>query len=90
MGIEAEPESDAGVARGDRGMTTSVTLLEQTKSYLQAQLHRVAPDSILTQAWEEFYRVYSNLVRRFVLAQGLAARMRTTASRRYGSPWRSS
>lgn len=51
--------------------TTNVVLLYQTKQYLAAQLQRQAPNTVLAQAWDEFYRVYSNLIRRFVLAQGL-------------------
>jgi RNA polymerase sigma-70 factor, ECF subfamily len=51
--------------------TTNVVLLGQTKQFLEAQLRKQMPDTILVQAWEEFYRVYGNLIRRFVLTQGL-------------------
>jgi RNA polymerase sigma-70 factor (ECF subfamily) len=50
---------------------TSLSLLEQTQAYLQALLERRAPDTLLTQAWQEFYRVYSELIRRFVISHGV-------------------
>jgi RNA polymerase sigma factor (sigma-70 family) len=31
-----------------------------------------APDSVLVSAWDEFYRIYDNLIRRFAVAQGLS------------------
>lgn len=64
-------DSDPAAGQLNQGMTTNVVLLEQTKCYLEAQLQHLAPDSALAQAWDEFYRVYSSLIRRFVLAQGL-------------------
>lgn len=51
--------------------STNPVLLHQTQRYLESLLQRQAPDTMLTQAWAEFYRVYSNLIRRFVVAQGL-------------------
>lgn len=50
---------------------TDVALLEQTKGYLQAQLERRAPDTLLTHAWQEFYRVYSDVIQRFVISHGI-------------------
>jgi len=63
--------SERAAEQSNGGMTTNVVLLEQTKRYLEAQLQHLAPDTVLAQAWDEFYRVYNSLVRRFVLAQGL-------------------
>jgi len=51
---------------------TVLPLLNQAKSYLRTQLQRQAPDSVLTEAWDEFYRVYSGLIRRFVAAHGVS------------------
>ena len=52
-------------------MTTSEFLLESTQEYLRQLVERTTPDSLLAAAWDEFYRVYSDLVRRFVVARGL-------------------
>jgi len=49
---------------------TNISLLEQTQAYLQAMLQRRAPDTLLSQAWQEFYRVYSDVIRRFVIVHG--------------------
>ena len=51
--------------------TTYLPLLQNTQEYLQAMLRRQAPDSVLVEAWEEFYRVYDGLIRRFILARGM-------------------
>lgn len=50
---------------------TRLSLLKQTQEYLQAMLERRAPDTLLTQAWHEFYRVYSEVIKRFVMSQGI-------------------
>jgi RNA polymerase sigma factor (sigma-70 family) len=50
---------------------TNIDLLSQAKQYLEAQLKRQAPDTVLTLAWNEFYGMYSKVIQRFVLAQGL-------------------
>ncbi len=50
---------------------TRISLLQQTQAYLQALLERRAPDTLLTQAWQEFYRVYSQVIRRFVMSHGV-------------------
>lgn len=52
---------------------TNLPLLESTQTYLQSLLERQAPDSVLSEAWDEFYRVYSELIRRFVFARGVPA-----------------
>jgi len=64
-------DNELSAGQSNLGLTTNVELLEQTKHYLQARLQHLAPDTVLAQAWDEFYRVYSSLVRRFVVAQGL-------------------
>ncbi len=51
--------------------TTCVPLLQQTQAYLQTLLRRQAPDSVLAEAWQEFYRVYNKLIRRFAVARGM-------------------
>jgi len=50
---------------------TQTRLLLQTQAYLHAQLERTVPDAELTEAWHRFYRVYSSLIRRFVLAHDI-------------------
>ena len=51
--------------------TTNQFLLESTQEYLRRLVDHQTPDSLLAAAWDEFYRVYSELVRRFVGSQGL-------------------
>ncbi len=51
--------------------TTLLPLLHDTQAFLQSLLRRQAPDSVLSEAWEEFYRVYNELIRRFVIARGM-------------------
>lgn len=46
-------------------------LLENTQEFLRAGMVQLAPDSDVAGAWDEFYRVYSVLIRRFVIARGL-------------------
>ena len=50
---------------------TPLPLLGKTQAYLQTVLNRQAPDTVLTESWHEFYRVYSRLIRRFAGAHGL-------------------
>ena len=45
---------------------TNLSLLFKTQQYLRELLQRRAPDSLLVAAWSEFYRVYSEIIRRFV------------------------
>lgn len=60
-----EPESDSD----DRVEETNLPLLDKTQAYLRATLDREAPDSLLAAAWDEFYRVYNELIRRFVISR---------------------
>ncbi|MCA9188172.1 MAG: sigma-70 family RNA polymerase sigma factor [Pirellulaceae bacterium] len=55
----------------ERERSTTLELLQQTQSYLKQRLANKAPDAVLTNAWETFYEVYSGVVRRFAVAQGL-------------------
>jgi len=50
---------------------TGLELLQNTKEYLRSLLEQEVPDTVLTQAWEEFYAVYNELIRRFVITQGM-------------------
>ena len=50
---------------------TRLSLLEDTKSYLRSLLEEKASDSVLVYAWDEFYRIYDALIRRFVVSQGV-------------------
>lgn len=70
--MAAQNQSDPG-SQGKRGFdprATNVSLLEQTQAYLQAMLQRRMPDTLLAHAWQEFYRVYSDVIRRFVIVHG--------------------
>ena len=48
-------------------------LLENTQEFLRTQVVERAPGSELAEAWDEFYRVYDVLIRRFAMARGLRA-----------------
>jgi RNA polymerase sigma-70 factor (ECF subfamily) len=47
---------------------TNTSLLAHTQQYLQSLLERRDADSLLAQSWDEFYRVYNGLIRRFIVA----------------------
>lgn len=55
----------------DRIDETSLTLLDRTQAYLEALLRAQAPNTLLVEAWTEFYRLYSRLIRRYVLHRKL-------------------
>lgn len=55
-----------------RGTKTNVVLLGWTQEYLRTLLAEESPDSVLAAAWDEFYRVYDSLMRRFAMARGLS------------------
>src|SRR5262245_5602436 len=48
-------------------------LVTNTCAFLKHRLRKVAPDAVLTHAWEGFYRTYTNVLRR------MAARLRLDA-----------
>lgn len=50
---------------------TYVPLLLGAQSYLKAILDNKAPDSLVSQAWDDFYHAYDGLIRRFVITQGV-------------------
>ena len=50
---------------------TYLPLLKNTQAYLRSLLERQAPDTVLTEAWEHFYRIYNGVIRRFVIAHGI-------------------
>jgi RNA polymerase sigma factor (sigma-70 family) len=53
------------------GQETNVLLLGWTQEYLRSLVEQETPDSMLAAAWDEFYRVYDGLMRRFAFARGL-------------------
>lgn len=53
------------------GRETNVVLLGWTQEYLRSLLIKASPDSVLCVAWDEFYRIYDDLLRRFAAARGL-------------------
>src|SRR5262249_10585267 len=55
----------------ERGTRTNVELLGLTQEFLRSEIARQAPDSLLNTVWDEFYRVYNELLRRFAVARGL-------------------
>ena len=51
---------------------TRLSLLHNTQAFLKALLEEEVPHSDLVEAWEEFYRVYDGLIRRFMIARGVS------------------
>lgn len=43
---------------------TERILVDQTKEYLHQRLSKVAPDAVLTRAWDVFYHTYTDVLRR--------------------------
>ena len=39
-------------------------LVKNVKAFLKHRLQRLAPDAVLTHAWDSFYRTYTNILRR--------------------------
>jgi RNA polymerase sigma factor (sigma-70 family) len=54
------------------GSETNIVLVGWVQEYLRSQLQQNTPDALLTAAWDEFYRVYDDLMRRFAVARGLS------------------
>lgn len=50
---------------------TNTNLLGLTQEYLKTEIAQRAPDSLLATVWDEFYRVYDGLLRRYIGAHGL-------------------
>ncbi|HUQ71888.1 MAG TPA: sigma-70 family RNA polymerase sigma factor [Planctomycetaceae bacterium] len=50
---------------------TCLHLLWSTQDYLKALLNNKLPNTLVAAAWDDFYRVYDDLIRRFVVAQGV-------------------
>ena len=43
---------------------TEKVLVNQAKEYLHQRLQKLAPDAVLTQAWDSFYETYTEVLRR--------------------------
>jgi RNA polymerase sigma factor (sigma-70 family) len=67
--IDLEDEQPVVPKKGVSG--THLTLLLDAQEYLRKLLDEKAPDSLLAASWESFYAVYDDLIRRFVVAQGV-------------------
>jgi RNA polymerase sigma factor (sigma-70 family) len=52
-------------------LVTHLPMLWGAQNYLKSLLDNTAPGSLVAEAWDEFYRVYDDLIRRFVVAQGI-------------------
>lgn len=50
---------------------TCLLLLGNARRYLKALLHDKLPGTVLAAAWDEFYRLYDDLIRRFVISLGV-------------------
>jgi RNA polymerase sigma factor (sigma-70 family) len=54
------------------GTRTNIMLIGWTQDYLRSLLEQQTPDALVTAAWDEFYRVYDALMRRFAYSRGLS------------------
>ena len=52
-------------------METHDSLLNHAKEYLRYVLNDTAPDSVLAVAWDEFYKMYDDVIRRFAISRGV-------------------
>jgi RNA polymerase sigma factor (sigma-70 family) len=52
-------------------LVTYLPMLRGAQDYLKSLLDNTMPGSLVAEAWDEFYRVYDDLIRRFVVAQGI-------------------
>jgi RNA polymerase sigma factor (sigma-70 family) len=52
---------------------TSLTLLGHTQDYLRQLVEAQNPNTLLCDSWSEFYRVYNDLIRRYVLSRRIPA-----------------
>src|SRR5258705_5509602 len=43
---------------------TEKVLVKNACAFLKQRLRRLAPDAVLTHAWDSFYRTYTNILRR--------------------------
>ncbi len=71
LAVQGESKLDGKSNRSADAEATRLSLLEQTQAYLQALIEDRAPDSVLSQAWQEFYRIYSEVIRRYVISHGI-------------------
>lgn len=55
------------------GDETSLVLLDQAQAYLRSILQDNVPNSKLCESWSEFYRIYNELIRRYVIARQVPA-----------------
>ncbi len=59
------------MAAGKGKDETDISLFRDAQAYLKLLLDNKVPNSLLAVAWENFYRVYDDLIHRFVVAQGV-------------------
>jgi hypothetical protein len=52
---------------------TEKILVDQAKEYLQHRLSKLAPDAVLTHAWDIFYQTYTDVLRRMATEFRLGA-----------------
>jgi RNA polymerase sigma-70 factor (ECF subfamily) len=63
--------SDSFLSSEYKFMATNEELLRSARDFLRCQVERLAPDSPLHYAWDEFFSTYSVMIRNFIVAQGL-------------------
>jgi RNA polymerase sigma factor (sigma-70 family) len=55
---------EAAVGRERSPAQHEKALVKKAKQYLQQRLQKLAPDAVLTQAWDRFYQTYTEVLRR--------------------------
>ena len=54
-------------ASAPRQYVPEKVLVRKVKAFLKQRLQRLAPDAVLTHAWDSFYRTYTNMLRRMAV-----------------------
>ncbi len=72
VNFSSSPSARNLMAADNGNDETYLPLLQDAQAYLKLLLANKVPNSPLAVAWENFYRVYDDLIRRFVVAQGVS------------------
>lgn len=71
--VQFSTEDAIALERRDHDEDDELQLLDDTRSYLVCLIHGTQPGSKFSQAWEQFFLIYSRRIRRAVRRRGLSA-----------------
>lgn len=71
--VQFSTEDAIALERRDHDEDDELQLLDDTRAYLACLVHGTQPGSRFSQAWEQFFFVYSRRIRRAVRRRGLSA-----------------